>query len=77
MSWGDLNNQTSHNFQFNTKEQIFLESGLEFTNLITLESFGTNMGYGVGVFYRYGFYSLENAGDNFVFKINLTFSLRQ
>jgi hypothetical protein len=75
--WGDLSQQASHNFEFNTKDQIFLESGLEFTNLITLKSLGTNMGYGVGAFYRYGFYGLDKTSDNLVIKFNVTFSLRE
>jgi len=77
MGWGDLDNSSAHNFQFQTKDQIFLESGLELTNLVKLQSFGTNMGIGVGGFYRYGFYTLDKSSDNFVLKLNVTFSLRQ
>lgn len=77
MGWGDLSNQPSHNFEFNTKDQIFIESGLELTNILNLKSLGSDMGIGIGGFYRYGFYSLEDSADNFVYKINFTFSLRE
>jgi hypothetical protein len=77
MSWGDLSNPSHHNIQFNTKDQIFIESGLELTNLLKFNSLGTNMGIGIGGFYRYGYYSLDNSGDNFVYKINISFSLRE
>jgi hypothetical protein len=77
MGWGDLSDPDAHDFQFNTKDQIFIESGLELTNLIKLESLGTNMGIGIGGFYRYGFYSLDKSSDNFVYKLNVTFSLKQ
>ena len=77
MSWGDLSNPLAHNFQFNTKDQIFIESGIEFTNLLTLDWLGTNIGYGIGGFYRYGFYSLDSFEDNFALKFNVTFSLRE
>jgi hypothetical protein len=77
MGWGDLSNPSAHDFQFRIKDQVFIESGLELTNLLSLESFGTNVGYGVGVFYRYGFYGFENTSDNLAFKLNVTFSIRE
>jgi len=77
MGWGDLSNPSDHNFQFKTKDEIFIESGLELTNLLTLESLGTNMGYGIGAFYRYGAYGFENFEDNIALKLNVTFSIRE
>lgn len=77
MGWGDLSNPSAHDFQFSVKNEIFIESGLELTNLLKFESLGTNMGIGVGGFYRYGFYTLDKSSENFVYKLNVTFSLRQ
>ena len=77
MGWGDLSEPFDQETQFSTKDKLFIESGLELTNLLKLESLGVNMGYGIGGFYRYGFYGLDNNSDNFVYKFNFSFSLRE
>jgi hypothetical protein len=77
MGWGDLSTPEVHNTQFAIKDKVFIESGLELKNLISLDMLGTRLGYGVGAFYRYGEYSLPRSSDNFAFKINVSLSLRQ
>ena len=77
MGLGNLTDLSAQGMQFNTKENLFIESGLELTNLLKLDAFGVNMGYGIGGFYRYGFYSLDKRSDNFVYKFNFSFSLRE
>ncbi|MBS3737907.1 MAG: carboxypeptidase-like regulatory domain-containing protein [Psychroflexus sp.] len=76
MGWGDLEHPQSHNWNFNTKEQIFIESGLEVTKILKLNYLDAfYAGIGAGGFYRYGFYSFDKSSDNFVFKLNVTFTL--
>ncbi|QTY26096.1 DUF5686 and carboxypeptidase-like regulatory domain-containing protein [Flavobacterium sp. CS20] len=76
MSWGNIDNPQSHIWNFKTKDKIFIESGLEVTKLIKLNYFDTfYLGIGAGGFYRYGHYSFDKASDNFVFKMNITFTL--
>ena len=49
----------------------YYESGVIVDNIIRI----LYMKLGFGTFYRYGPYSYDNTWDNFVFKINMTFSL--
>ncbi len=76
MGWGDLEQTQSHLWNFNTKDQIFIESGLEVTKVIKLNYLDAfYVGLGAGGFYRYGYYSFDKSSDNFVFKLNVTFTL--
>ena len=72
MGWGDLHNTDLVTSDFKTMEHVFIESGLELNNLISLDAIGYKTGLGVGGFYRYGFYSFDDFDDNFAFKINTT-----
>jgi len=58
--------------EFKTMEKGYFESGLLFNNIIKQMGF---IGYGFGLFYRYGPYSFSNNSDNFAFKITLTFDI--
>jgi hypothetical protein len=49
----------------------YFESGIQINNILKL-SF---QGYGIGIYYRYGPYSLPKLIDNWAFKFNLTFVL--
>ena len=72
--WGDLSEKyTLYNFK--TKEDIYLESGLELARVLKLNYL--DLGYitfGAGAFYRYGSYELESFNDNIAFKLNIGFS---
>lgn len=72
MGWGQLDQPERHqNFEFQTMEDGFFESGLSINNLYI-----TNFsGFGIGVYYRYGPYGLEQSGDNLVFKFNTSILL--
>ncbi len=61
-----------HSIDFKTMEKGYFESGILFNNLIKQMGF---VGYGFGLFYRYGPYSFSNNSDNFAFKLTLTFDL--
>ncbi|GGE07675.1 DUF5686 and carboxypeptidase-like regulatory domain-containing protein [Psychroflexus salis] len=75
MGWGSLNTVFSHAWTYKTKDDVFIESGLELTKLIQMNYLNTMyFNFGIGGFYRYGDYSLDNSSDNFALKINTTFS---
>ena len=75
---GNLSNASNHqNISFRTKEELFLETGLELKNIIKLNYL--DMGYiglGVGGFYRYGFHNLPDSDNNFVFKFATSFTFK-
>ncbi len=74
--------ELSHNMGFSSKlnnytgcnsrsfDKVYIESGIIITNLLNV-SFS---GYGIGVFYRYGFYSSEKISNNIYIKLSLTFN---
>ncbi|MBC3846124.1 carboxypeptidase-like regulatory domain-containing protein [Winogradskyella echinorum] len=75
---GRLDNASSHqSIAFKTKENIFLETGLELQNLIKIPLMELGyFGIGVGAFYRYGYHHLEKSSDNFAFKYSMGFSFK-
>ncbi|WP_430467352.1 DUF5686 family protein [Winogradskyella ouciana] len=75
---GSLSNPEHHQLiGFSTKEELFLETGLELQNLIKLPLFDLGyMGIGVGGFYRYGFHNLDKFDNNFAFKYSMGFSFK-
>ncbi|WP_340200472.1 DUF5686 family protein [Ascidiimonas sp. W6] len=65
---GDASSQDKHlNFNFNTLEQGYYESGFEVNQLFK--------GFGISTFYRYGPYGLKGFDQNFSFKFTFNFSL--
>jgi hypothetical protein len=48
----------------------YFESGLLINNIFNMMKLYT---LGVGVYYRYGAYSLPDVGDNFAYKFTLVF----
>jgi hypothetical protein len=55
---------------FKTMEKGYFESGLLVNNILRQLNF---IGYGFGLFYRYGPYSFSNISDNFAYKLTLNF----
>lgn len=73
IGFGQLHKPTLHNgIDFKTMEKGFYESGVMINSIYKQLGF---MGYGFGVFYRYGSYSYSNNSDNFAYKLTLTFKL--
>ena len=78
VGWGDLANPTSHGFNFKVKNQFFIESGIEITEILKMNYLDiAKIGFGIGGFYRYGFYRFEDNSDNFVLKFNVSFNLKK
>ncbi|MDR6300445.1 DUF5686 and carboxypeptidase-like regulatory domain-containing protein [Mesonia maritima] len=74
LGWGDLNNDYVL-YNFETKEDIYLEGGLELGRLLKLNYFDVGfITFGAGAFYRYGNYHLEDFEDNIALKFNIGFS---
>jgi hypothetical protein len=70
--YGSMKPDSRHvNLEQKTLEKGFYESGILFNNLLR-QWF---MGYGLGVFYRFGPYSLPETIDNFAFKFTIRFNL--
>ena len=76
MAYGELRNVSDHqNLEFNTLEKGYFESGLLLNNILRFTYAKLfYLGFGGGAFYRYGYYSLPNEIDNFVFKFSLSLS---
>lgn len=75
---GSLQNRDSHiNFDFSVAEKGFLESGIQFNSLYRMKYFyeGVYLGFGVGVYYRYGAYANNEFIDNIALKLTATFSM--
>jgi hypothetical protein len=69
---GSLKSPERHrNIEFKTLEKGYYESGILINNILN-QFF---LGYGLGVYYRYGPYTLEKSIDNFAFKFTLNAKL--
>lgn len=78
LGWGTLTDKAAQNLiGFKTKHKTFLESGLQFNNLIKLNYYNlANVGLGAATFYRYGYYKNPEFKDNIAFKITLSVSIK-
>ncbi|MBN1251335.1 MAG: carboxypeptidase-like regulatory domain-containing protein [Bacteroidales bacterium] len=71
LAYGSLNNLNYHyNIPIKTMENGYFESGILINSIFRQAKF---VGYGFGVFYRYGAYAFENIKDNFAYRLSLTF----
>ena len=69
---GRLQNPEPHRgINFKTMEKGYYESGIIINNILN-QFF---LGYGIGVFYRYGPYHLQKPIDNFAFKLSLSLNI--
>lgn len=66
-----LNPEYHKNIQFKTLEKGYYESGILINNMLN-QLF---IGYGLGVYYRYGPYTLDKTIDNFAFKFTINFKI--
>lgn len=73
---GALSSPENYDFvSFETMERGFWESGLELANLIKLKSGFQVQGFGLGLFYRYGPYSLPDLRDNLRLTLSMTLGI--
>jgi hypothetical protein len=72
IGFGKMQNPQYHQLiTFNTLDKGFYESGILINNIVKLGF----MGYGFGVYYRYGPYTYTRFASNFGFKLSLNISL--
>ena len=69
LGYGEMKDPQFHSMVFKTMDKIYSETGIL---LNTLFSSGPS-GIGVGVFYRYGYYSFNDWQDNIMPKVSLSF----
>jgi len=78
MGWGTLSTPQNHTLiDFKTKEKGLYESGLQIDNILKLNYVNlAYLGFGAGLYYRYGSYSYDNAADNLAVKFSMTFTTK-
>lgn len=75
--WGTLSNASDQGIGFATKDKVFLESGLIINNILRFNYFNMfYIGFGVGGFYRYGYYAHPDLNDNYTLKMTLSVTLK-
>lgn len=76
LGWGNLfKNGNRHTPYFKTMENIYMESGLGLEKILKINYLNVGyLGFGAGVFYRYGAYHLNDFNDDIAFKLNFSFS---
>lgn len=76
--WGDLANSANHKFtSFKVKNKVFMETGLQVDNILKMNYLNVGyLGFGAGVFYRYGDYAYSKTNDNIAFKFTVSFSIK-
>jgi hypothetical protein len=75
--WGTLKNASYQGIDFKEKNKGYFESGLIINNILKLKYVNAfYIGFGMGTFYRYGYYSFSKPEDNFAFKLSVSVSLK-
>ncbi len=79
MGWSKLNNPENHQFK-DVKYDMskgFIESGLIIDNIFRMNYVNVGyIGFGVGVFGRYGAYTHDKTSDNILYKVSIVFRTR-
>ena len=75
---GTLSHPENHQvIQFKTKERGLYESGFQIDKIIKIKYLNiVYLGFGAGVYYRYGSYSLKKTENNLAVKLSITFSTK-
>jgi len=71
IGFGSMGNSNRVQFGMNDFRKGYYESGFEINNILRMDF----LSWGLGVYYRYGPYSLPNFGDNFAYKFGFIFKL--
>jgi len=71
----DNSNTSPNGIVFQSFNKGYFESGVSLRNLVRFNYFNIAfIGFGAGVFYRYGTYQFQDTIDNFALKMDLSFS---
>ncbi len=68
VGYGEMSNREKHSIAFKSMDKGLFEVGLLLNNLFVSKS----SGIGIGLFYRYGYYSSSNAKNNLMPKISVS-----
>lgn len=78
VGWGALSNKNAHDLvNFKTKENGFYESGLQIDNILRMNYVNVAyLGFGVGIFYRYGPSAYSDPVKNTAIKMTMTYTTK-
>lgn len=78
MGWGTLSHSEYHEgVPFKTREKGLFETGLQLDNLLKVNYLNVSyLGFGAGVFCRYGPYAQPAFGNNLAFTFSMTFTTK-
>ena len=76
IGYGNLKNPELHqDIEFKTMEKGFFESGLRIDNLLKINYLNLMyLGFGGGIYYRYGDYAFAQTKDNLAYRLRLKFT---
>jgi hypothetical protein len=76
--WGNLENVSEHaGIQFQVKNHIYQETGLIIDNVFNVSYLGLfTIKFGIGAFYRLGYYRYGNWEDNAALKFSVKFAIK-
>lgn len=78
LGWGSLSHPEYHqDIEFQTREKGFFETGLQLDNLIRFKYLNVSyMGFGAGMFVRYGPYATGHFSEDVAFTFSVTFTTK-
>jgi hypothetical protein len=78
IGWGTLSHPEYHqDINFKTKEKGLYESGLQLDNLVKFRYLNISyLGFGAGMYYRYGPYASGQVSDDLAFTFSMTFTTK-
>lgn len=80
LGWGDLTDKNKNSnllVDYKVKNKVFMETGLKVDKILKLNYLDVGyLGFGAGVYYRYGAYENPNTRDNLVYKFSATFAIK-
>ena len=78
--WGDLTDKNKNSkllVDYKVKNKVFMETGLQVDKILKLNYLDVGyLGFGAGIYYRYGAYENPNTKDNLVYKFSATFAIK-
>jgi len=75
--WGALANASDQGIDFREKNKVYLESGMIINDLLKIKYFDMfYLGFGMGAFYRYGYYGSDRVQDNLALKLSASISFK-
>jgi hypothetical protein len=78
LGWGSLAHPEYHqDIEFQTREKGLYETGIQFDNLLRFKYLNVSyMGFGAGVFVRYGPYAIGQFSEDVAFTFSMTFTTK-